>query len=104
VISSDKPKIKLINRYINPMTWKVYMLQCADNSLYTGITTDIERRVKEHNSDNSKGARYTRARRPVSLAYLEDCDDRADASKREYQLKKLARGEKLKLVSARTSS
>jgi putative endonuclease len=86
------------------MTWKVYMLQCADNSLYTGITTDIERRLKEHNSDNNKGARYTRVRRPVSLAYLEDCDDRADASKREYQLKRLPRGEKLKLVTTTTQT
>ncbi|MGK0375971.1 MAG: putative endonuclease [Arenicella sp.] len=86
------------------MTWKVYMLQCADNSLYTGITTDIERRLKEHNSDNNKGARYTRVRRPVSLAYLEDCDDRADASKREYQLKRLPRSEKLKLVTTTTQT
>jgi putative endonuclease len=81
------------------MTWKVYMLQCADNSLYTGITTDVERRVKEHNTDNKKGARYTRARRPVSLVYQEACEDRAHASTREYQLKKLARIEKLKLAS-----
>lgn len=80
------------------------MLQCADNSLYTGITTDIERRLKEHNSDNNKGARYTRVRRPVSLAYLEDCDDRTDASKREYQLKKLPRSEKLKLVTTTTQT
>jgi putative endonuclease len=86
------------------MTWKVYMLQCADNSLYTGITTDIERRLKEHNSDNNKGARYTRVTRPVSLAYLEDCDDRADASKREYQLKRLPRSEKLKLVTTTTQT
>jgi putative endonuclease len=86
------------------MTWKVYMLRCADNSLYTGITTDIERRLKEHNSDNNKGARYTRVRRPVSLAYLEGCDDRADASKREYQLKKLPRSEKLKLVTTTTQT
>lgn len=75
------------------------MLQCADDTLYTGITTDVNRRIKEHNSDNKKGARYTRVRRPVSLVYLEDCDNRSDASSREYHLKKLPRIEKLKLVS-----
>ena len=75
------------------------MLQCADNSLYTGITTDVERRVMEHNTDNKKAARYTRVRRPVTLVYQEACEDRAHASTREYQLKKLARIEKLKLAS-----
>ena len=80
------------------MTWIVYMLHCADNTLYTGITTDLERRLDEHNSDNKKGARYTRVRRPVSLAYQENCEDRSHASSREYQLKKLPRAEKLKLV------
>ena len=80
-------------------TWKVYMLRCADNSLYTGITLDIERRINEHNTDDRKGARYTRVRRPVELVYQEACDDRAHASSREYQLKKLSRCEKLKLVS-----
>ena len=82
----------------HPMTWKVYMLQCADNSLYSGITTDIKRRLEEHNTNNKKGARYTRARRPVSLVYQEHCDNRSQASCREYQLKKLTRTEKLKLV------
>lgn len=77
------------------------MLQCADNSLYTGITTDVERRVMEHNTDNKKAARYTRVRRPVNLVYQEACEDRAHASTREYQLKKLARIEKLKLASTK---
>lgn len=75
------------------------MLRCADNSLYTGITTDIDRRLNEHNTDNKKGARYTRVRRPVELVYIEDCHNRAQASTREYHLKKLPRLEKLKLVS-----
>lgn len=81
-----------------PTTWKVYMLRCADDSLYTGITVDIERRLREHNEDNKKAARYTRVRRPVNLVYHENCIDRAHASSREHQLKKLARTEKLKLV------
>lgn len=81
------------------MAWTVYILKCADNSLYTGITTDIDRRVDEHNNCNKKGARYTRARRPVSLVYQEGCTDRAHASKREHALKKLNRTEKLNLTS-----
>ncbi len=86
------------------MTWKVYILRCADDSLYTGITTDICRRLDEHNADNKKGARYTRVRRPVKLVYQEECQNRAEASSREYQLKKLPRNEKLKLVSINTTS
>jgi len=81
------------------LVWTVYVLRCADNSLYTGITTDISRRVNEHNNDNNKGARYTRARRPVSLAYQELCENRAAASKREYQLKKMSRAKKLSLLN-----
>ena len=80
------------------MSWKVYLLQCADGTFYTGITTDLERRLREHNSDNSKGARYTRARRPVRLVYEEDSDNRAAASKREYQLRKLSRDQKQQLA------
>lgn len=78
-------------------TWQVYLLRCSDNSLYTGITTDIQRRLKEHN--NSKlGAKYTRARRPVVIAYLENASDRSEASKREHQLRKLAKAKKEQLV------
>ena len=71
------------------MNWYVYMLRCADNSLYTGITNDIDRRVHEHNHDNKKAARYTRARRPVKLVYQENCKNRTVASQREYYLKQL---------------
>lgn len=76
----------------------VYILRCADDSLYTGITTDIERRLIEHNSDNKKGAKYTRVRRPVTPVYQENCDDRAHASRREYELKKLSRLKKQQLI------
>jgi len=82
------------------MNWKVYVLQCADESLYTGITTDLNRRLNEHNTDNKKGARYTRARRPLNLIYYESYANRSEASSREYQLKKMSRAEKLKLASA----
>lgn len=79
--------------------WYVYYLRCADNSLYAGITTDLTRRLSEHNTCNKTGAKYTRARRPVKLAYAEPHDNRQLASKREYQLKKLAKVKKEALVS-----
>jgi len=85
------------------MNWRVYILNCADNTLYTGITTDIERRVNEHNKSN-KGARYTRTRRPVTLVYQEACKSRSDASRREYAIKQLNRTEKLKLIELRSTS
>lgn len=75
-----------------------YMVECVDGSLYTGWTTDPERRIKEHNS--GKGALYTRWRRPVSLRYLEETADRSAAQKRENEIKKLTRQKKLDLVKA----
>ena len=76
----------------------VYMVQCADNTLYTGIATELERRVQEHNGSD-KGAKYTRVRRPVTLVYSESYPDRSTASKREYMIKKkMSRSEKLKLI------
>jgi putative endonuclease len=77
--------------------WYVYMLRCADDSLYTGITTDVDRRVAEHNGDGGLGARYTRSRRPVSLAYVEPAGSRAEASRREAAIKQLDRRCKLAL-------
>ena len=74
----------------------VYMLECADGSLYTGWTTDPGRRVKEHNA--GRGALYTRWRRPVELRYLEEAPDRSSAQRRENAIKKLTRGKKLLLV------
>jgi putative endonuclease len=75
----------------------VYMVECADKTLYTGITTDIARRVEEHNH-SPKGARYTRSRRPVSLVYSEIFADRSSASKREYEIKKMNKRSKCKLI------
>ncbi len=77
--------------------WYVYILQCADASLYTGITTDPQRRINEHNNDK-KGARYTRSRRPVRLVYLEAVIDRAMAAQREASIKSLVRAQKLDLI------
>ena len=78
----------------------VYMVKCADNTFYTGIATELERRIEEHNSSD-KGAKYTRARRPVELVYSEEYPDRSSASKREYEIKKkMSRVEKLKLIGS----
>jgi len=78
--------------------WYVYMLRCCDGSLYTGITTDLERRLHEHNH-GQRGARYTRTRRPVSLVWAEPQDNRATASRREYQLRNLGAEAKRNLVA-----
>lgn len=78
--------------------WYVYLLRCNDSSLYAGITTDIERRLHEHNH-TKLGAKYTRAKRPVSLVYQENAINKSDASKREHQLKKLSKQQKEQLVS-----
>ena len=76
----------------------VYILACSDETLYTGITTNLERRLEEHNY-STKGAKYTRARRPVKLVYSEKLKNRSEASKREYTLKKLSRKKKLLLIN-----
>lgn len=83
--------------------WYVYLLRCADDSLYTGITTDLERRLIEHNSQKL-GARYTRSRRPVLLVYHEICTSRSEASKREMQIKQLNRQQKLQLINTESSA
>lgn len=75
----------------------VYIVMCADGTLYTGWTTDLARRITEHNS-GKKGSRYTRARRPVRLVYSEDCPSRIFAMRREAQIKKLSRVQKLELA------
>jgi len=81
------------------MPYFVYIVQCSDETLYTGITTDVKRRVEEHNN-SEKGAKYTKLRRPVSLVYTETAENRSEASKREYALKKLSRTQKLELIHA----
>ena len=78
--------------------WQVYMLECADGSLYTGVATDVGRRLRQHNGELVGGARYTSGRRPVRLVWSEACADRATAQVREAVIKKLERGEKLKLL------
>lgn len=79
--------------------WYVYILRCADDTLYTGVTTEPRRRLREHN-EGVQGARYTRVRRPVRLVYLEEVADRALACRREAALKKLDRPAKLALIES----
>lgn len=74
----------------------VYILRCADDTLYTGWATDVEKRVATHNS--GKGAKYTRARLPVELVYTEVFEDKVEAQKREYEIKQLTRAEKDALI------
>jgi putative endonuclease len=78
--------------------WWVYIVRCADGTLYTGVTTDLERRMGEHNG-TGLAARYTRGRQPVALAYTEEAADRSTALKREAALKKLPRAAKETLIS-----
>lgn len=77
-------------------TWKLYIIRCGDGSLYTGITTDVEKRLEAHR--NGKGAKYTRGRGPLELVYREDCGDHSAALKREMEIKALSRVDKLKMI------
>lgn len=76
--------------------WYLYILRCGDGSLYTGITTDLEKRLEVHRS--GKGAKYTRGRGPLELAYSEECEDHSHALKRELEIKALSREEKERLI------
>ncbi|MBM69581.1 MAG: hypothetical protein CME43_08905 [Haliea sp.] len=78
-------------------TWVVYLLQCVDGSLYTGVTVDMRRRLAQHNGERSGGPRYTRGRRPVQLLWSEPAADRATAQRREAAIKRLSREAKLAL-------
>ena len=81
------------------MSWSVYILRCSDDSLYTGITTDVERRIKEHNGEPANvGAKFTRGRQPVELVYQEKVKSRSLATKREMEIKSLSRKKKLDLI------
>ncbi len=81
------------------MSWYVYILCCADDSLYTGIATDVQRRVAEHNRGDKLAAKYTRGRLPVLLVYVEKAENRAAATKREFEIKSMGRKDKLRLIN-----
>ena len=76
--------------------WYLYVLRCGDGTLYTGITTDVERRLEAHRQ--GRGAKYTRGRGPLELAYQEECGTHSEALKREYAVKRLTREEKEDLI------
>lgn len=85
---------------ITTTSWSVYMVRCADGSLYTGISTDVERRVEEHNT-SPKSAKYTRSRRPVVLVYTQICSTHIEALRTERSIKKLSRPQKEKIITTR---
>ena len=80
-------------------SWFIYMVRCSDNSLYTGIAKDVERRINEHNSNDTLGAKYTKARRPVALVYQEACESRSVATRREHEIRQLGRKGKEELLN-----
>ena len=77
--------------------WVLYVLECKDGTLYTGVTDDLERRLAVHRA--GKGAKYTRGRAPLILRYVEECEDHSSALRREYAVKQLKKAEKLALVN-----
>lgn len=77
--------------------WYVYIVQCSDNTLYTGISNNVTKRIDAHNK--GKGAKYTKTRRPVVLLKQFECPDRSSASKLEYKIKQMTRKQKLALIS-----
>ena len=76
--------------------WFVYILNCSDGTLYTGITNDLDRRIKAHNAGTA--SKYTRVRRPVSIVYSEEVETKGDALRRELQIKRLTRSEKMAII------
>ncbi len=77
--------------------WHVYIVKCKDKTFYTGVTTDLKRRVEEHNT-STLGAKYTKGRRPVKLVYSIRKKDKSEAQKEEYRIKKLSRIEKINII------
>lgn len=80
--------------------WYVYVLRCADGSLYTGVASDLQRRLRQHNGELVGGSRYTRGRRPVELLWSDTEVDRSAAQRREAAIKKMSRDEKLRLLQS----
>jgi putative endonuclease len=79
-------------------SWYVYMLECSDGSIYTGVTKDMDRRLHEHNH-TSRGAKYTHSRRPVCLVWSKMVSSRSEAQQEEYRIKNLKRSEKLSMIN-----
>ncbi len=96
-VDMSRPGRESVESTNNLGDWFVYILQCSDGTLYTGMTNDVTRRVEQHNAGTA--ARYTRARTPVKLVYHEPVKDRSAALKREYAIKQLSRNEKDALIT-----
>ena len=86
------------------MSWHVYILECADGTLYTGIAVDLQRRLAQHNGERAGGPRYTRGRRPVRLVWSDTAPDRSAALMREAAIKKLPRADKNQLIAGTASA
>ncbi len=93
IISITEPVVKKGNNNDN---WFIYIVECCDKSLYTGITNNLEKRLEKHNS--GKGAKYTRGRGPIILKYFEKVSNKSAALKREIEIKKLTKAQKLRLI------
>lgn len=78
--------------------WYVYIIRCSDASLYTGVTTDVERRFAEHKEGGRKGSKYARAKIPIKVVHVEICTSRSEAQKREYVIKQMTRAAKEELI------
>ena len=81
-----------------PKNWVVYLLRCADNSLYCGISNNLSKRIKQHNGELKGGAKYTKSRMPCELVFSQNMADKSNALKREITIKKLSRTQKLTLI------
>ena len=81
----------------NEKAWLVYIIQCTDNAYYTGITNNLEQRVQQHSA--GEGAKYFRGRKPVAVVYTEPATDRGSATRREAEIKKMTRAQKIALIS-----
>lgn len=92
---TDIPSSLLLGDYMEEI-WYLYILRCRGNTLYTGITTDVQRRLEAHRT--GKGAKYTRGRAPLQLVYQEECGTHSQALKRELEIKALKRDEKERLI------
>lgn len=97
VLSGGHNEASLVCSGVAP-EWFVYMVECVDGTIYTGCTTDVTRRLREHNG-SARGAKYTRSRRPVTLRWFRTCQSRSEALRVELQIKALPRAEKLALIA-----
>ncbi|MBN2865885.1 MAG: GIY-YIG nuclease family protein [Thiotrichales bacterium] len=96
---AEKPESKSEQACLDSnQKWFVYLLRCADDSLYCGVTTNLTKRLRQHNGELVGGAKYTKVRQPCELVYSEPSENRRSATQREYAIKQLSRAQKLQLI------